>query len=149
MARSKALLWALKALGRRSHSVAQLKEKLSHRGFSPEETEAAVSWLIEKKLLDDSVFAESFARGKLVLYRHGRRLIHYQLLQRGVSRQLAEKTLSGLDPESERQAAVDLLESRLKRWRNLEPTIKKRRVIGLLSRRGFPEGLIRDLLKRL
>jgi len=149
MAQSKALLWALKALGRRSHSVAQLKEKLSRKGFSPEETKAAIDWLIEKKLLDDSAFAESFAQDKLAIYRHGRRLIYYQLLQLGISRQLAEKTLSGLDPKSERQAALDLLESRLKRWSNLEPMVKKRRALGLLSRRGFPGELIRSLLKRL
>ena len=53
---------ALRLISMRDHSGRQLREKLSERGYSPEEIEEALVFLREKRFLDDLRFGRNLIR---------------------------------------------------------------------------------------
>jgi regulatory protein len=89
----------LRLLGRRAHSRAELRQKLSRRGHETHEITAALVRLDELGYLDDDAYSRSLVRLRSAV--RGRRLIAAELAQRGVDRDTARTALAGLDPEEE------------------------------------------------
>ena len=144
-----ALATGLRLLGLRDHSRDELERKLRRR-YGADEILAALNKLGQIGLIDDAKFAVSFARTKLQLHRWGRQKIYFELLKRGVSRELSGSTTANL-PLADQQAAADsLVASRQKQWGDLLPLPdQERRLIGLLSRRGFSWPIIHQALHRI
>ena len=63
---------ALGRLARRDHSQAELKRALLERGHAPEEVDSAVERLRGQRFLDDTSFAERYARSRLQSHGLGR-----------------------------------------------------------------------------
>ncbi|HBK86180.1 MAG TPA: recombination regulator RecX, partial [Firmicutes bacterium] len=62
--KSSARSYALWLLGRQAYAAQRLRERLVRRGYSVEEANDAVDYLIEIKYLDDEVYATSFVAGR-------------------------------------------------------------------------------------
>jgi regulatory protein len=85
---------------------------------------------------------ERFARARVALAserkHHGRRRATADLLQRGVSKQVAEQTVEQTyGAGGELIAAKQLAEKHAARLHRLDPLVARRRLTGLLARRGF------------
>ena len=59
-----ALSLALRALGRKERSVAELGSWLRQRGVADDDAEQAIGHLIETEVLDDARFARRYAEDK-------------------------------------------------------------------------------------
>jgi regulatory protein len=108
----RALELAWKAIGRREHTVAQLRTYLEGKRAGPEAIEVAVAELTEAGVLDDAGYARRFAGDKRALDRWGSERIERELQRRGVARELVEAALATQDRDGELEAAVDLLDTR-------------------------------------
>ena len=98
---------AVKALGRRERSVAELSSWLAERGIAADEVEDVVARLEELGELDDARFARRYAEDKRELAGWGAERIRAALLERGVPAEHIEAALAADDaPESERAAAL-------------------------------------------
>jgi len=88
-------LWsyALKALGARSHSIGELREKMRRRAARAEDVDDVLSRLKESGYLDDRRFAEGFAAARLSTEKFGRGRVIRDLRQRRVAPSLAESTV--------------------------------------------------------
>ena len=137
-----ALDTALILLALRPHAAVELRRKLRQKGHEPEEVEAALRRLDELGYLNDADFARvlvGWRSGK-----RGRRAIASELAQRGVSREQADIALAELDPEAEIEAASRLAAGAL---RSGDPAALAR-AAARLRRRGFPESVIRSVMRR-
>ncbi len=56
---------ALDLLSRREHSAVELQSKLRAKGFEATHIDAALAALVDKGLLDDNRFVESYARSRI------------------------------------------------------------------------------------
>jgi len=83
---------ALRLLGLRPRSVQEMLRKLRERGHNPSAVAEVVGRLEEQGLLDDSAFAEHFARVRSAKG-HGRGRLLTDLLARGVDRRVAERAI--------------------------------------------------------
>jgi len=141
---------ALRRLARRDHSVAELRRALLDRGHGEEEVEAALDRLRRERYVDDTGYAERFARSRMANEGHGRLRVRQDLRRRGVDRRTVEAGIAGALREVDEKGVVDALARRY--WRQhaaVEPARRLPRLWAFLVRRGFAPGLVRDRLSRL
>ena len=133
-------------LNRRERTEHELREHLLRRHASPKEVDAVLRELTEHGYLDDARFARLFAEDKRDLNRWGRTRILRELIQRGISREVADLAL---DEElttgtGELERALSVLTQRFP-----APVMTARdreRALGLLMRRGYEYELAVDAL---
>ncbi len=141
---------ALRRLARRDHSVAELRRALLDRGHGEAEVEAAIERLRRERYVDDTGFAERFARSRMANQGHGRMRIRQDLRVRGVERRTAEAGIAGALREVDEKAVVDALARRYSRQHAaVDPTKRLPRLWAFLVRRGFAPGLVRERLQHL
>ncbi len=141
---------ALRRLARRDHSVAELRRALVDRGHEEEEVEAAIDRLRRERYVDDTGFAERFARSRMANQGHGRLRVRQDLRLRGVDRRSVEAGIAGALREVDEKGVVDALARRY--WRQhaaVDPAKRLKHLWAFLVRRGFAPGLVRERLSRL
>jgi len=142
---------ALRALARRAHARFDLRRRLLQKQHPPAAVDGALDRLSAVGLLDDARFAVDYAAAKAHRGRGPARLIG-DLLAQGVDRRMAEAAVStalaaeGVDPA---EAVRVLAEKRARQLGGLAPTVRKRRLIAFLVRRGFSGGAVREVVEAL
>lgn len=126
-----ALITAVDYLARQAHSEKKLREKLARKGFPPEEIDAAIARLIERRYLDDTdLCTQQF----MYLYNESRssvRQIFVKLMQHGFDKELIRSVVPPDTSEREVRAAERVLAMKFK------PTDKKQKMIANLYQKGF------------
>jgi len=136
---------ALRLLGRRDYTRAELTERLTRRGYPADEVEAALQRLTGEGLVDDRRVAAAFIRVASRVKGRGRIRIARDLEARGVDAAIIQECLDAL-PEDEDQDAIQRLLDR----RNLPARLSladRRRLFQQLLRRGFPSDAIARALR--
>jgi regulatory protein len=133
---------ALRLLGVRWRSRAELETRLAGAGFGPQEIAQALDDLERTGLVEDGRFARELVRDHAARRLSGDRAIRSALRQKGVAGQVAEAALQEAGDEAIRARA--LADRRAARMAGLDPDAAFRRLVGLLVRRGYPPGLARE-----
>jgi regulatory protein len=123
---------AVRALARRDHSAASLREKLARSGVPEQEQSEALETLQRAGYVDDARFAAQRAE-LLALRGYGDEWIRGDLDAHGVARDLVTDALARLQPEAERAA---------REWVRLGDGL---RAVRALARRGFSEDTLEAL----
>ncbi len=107
-------LWeyALRALGGRAHSVAELREKLRRRAERQDDVDHVLSRLKQYGYLDDRRFAQSFASSRLESQGFGRSRVLRDLRQKRVAPAVADQAVKAAYGEVDE---VRLIETYLER----------------------------------
>ena len=137
---------ALRMLGRRALSRAEVRERLERRGFSSSVVGAEIARLERAGLLDEVALARAECRSQLRAGR-GRRALVAALRRRHVARDAADLALSELDDEMEggALAAAFATATRKHKWWKRLPE-QRRKVVRYLLARGFLLDQIRRAL---
>ncbi|MBI2360046.1 MAG: regulatory protein RecX [Deltaproteobacteria bacterium] len=142
-----ALNRALRFLGYRPRSEAEVRDKLSHLGFSQPVVETTLERLRHLKILNDEIFARDWTRGRVEERGYGPLRIERELRQKGIDKALiAEVVRETFGQESGRERAKKLLERRFKD-KDLSDTKTQRRAIAFLQRRGYRDSVIAEVLR--
>ncbi|MBN1573562.1 MAG: regulatory protein RecX [Deltaproteobacteria bacterium] len=144
---------ALKSLGRRPHSVYELKIKLLKKGMDEGAVINVLHRLQEDKYLDDVDFAERFLEYGLVRKSWGKMKIRAELQKRGVSREIVDGALESPDVlEREISGAKRFVEKRMSIEKGRGEGLKegfKEEIIVKLKRRGFGWEVIEEAIRRI
>lgn len=138
--------YAIGALGRRMHSVAELKRKLRSRTENEAMIEKVIARLKDQKYLSDASYALAYASFRRDNEKFGRRRVVTDLKVKGVHADVIEKAVSDV------YSAVndeELARAFLRRKRLLKPTDNRQaaRVFRTLIRAGFGVGTSIKVLK--
>jgi len=136
----------------RSRSVSELRNGLRRKGEPSDEIEAAITRLLELRLLDDAAFARQFARMKVLGPGASRIRIAQELRRKGVTRELAEQAVEELKEEEGVDADVAIHRVAEKKWKalsKLDDFTRRRRLYAFLARRGFNPDEIRHAMNAL
>jgi len=139
---------ALRYLKIRPRSIAELKEKLEAKGFSSIETETAVHGLTASGLLDDRAFTKSWINYRLARPFGFRRIIQ-ELRAKGIDQEIIDQAVAEVEGYSPETTALELAQRRWQRLPDIDPLKKKKRVLDFLLRRGFEEGIVIKVIKKL
>jgi regulatory protein len=147
-------LWdhALRLLGRRAHSVGELRTKLARRADSQATLGSVVARLREYGLVDDKQFSDAFAVARLQNNGFGKFRVLRDLRGRKVSATVAEnavaQTFAGTD---EQELAAQFLQRKY-RGKNLALFLKEEKNLASAYRRlrtgGFSSSASMSVLKR-
>ncbi len=133
-------------LGRREHSVAELRAKLLRAGIAPACVEEALAIVIEQGYLNDERYARLLAEDRRALDGWGVERIRERMQRAGIDRSLIDIALAPFDEASECRAAVELL-----RRRFAAPPAdarERQRAFALLIRQGFDSDVAYDAIRR-
>ena len=129
---------AMRMLGRRELSTAQVRERLARRGWTETAIEPAIARLTASGALDDARVARACARTRAGLKQQGRDRVLREIQALGVAREVAraavEEVFGALDEGDLLDAALD---KRLRARTVLSDPAVQRRLYAALMRQGF------------
>ncbi len=147
--RGDAKTYALKLLGYRARSRKELLEKLKRKGFDNGQIEHTIKFLENAALIDDKALASDLFRHSIERRSLGKRGIRMFLTRRGIDRELIEDTLAVYSMDMEEEAAREFVERKLKTLKNYPGDVIKRRLWGMLHRRGVSIDVINRVVNSI
>jgi regulatory protein len=141
---------ATRYLESRLHSRAELKRKLSRKEMGPAIIDGVLNDLERLGYLDDAKFANAKAASAAKHKHHGPRRAMQELMRAGVKSHLAKKATADVSAEQDPTAIeLALAERQAARLKRLDPAVAKRRLIGMLMRRGFDFESIKPVVAKV
>ena len=141
--------YALKLLSYRSRSRKEMLERLIRKGFDEEQTNNAVLFLEEAGLIKDETLAGELFSYALERKNLGRRGIEFFLSKRGIGKELISQTLSVHTKEMEMDVARRIIDKKLGTLRRYPVDVIRRRLSGMLQRRGVRAEVINKTIQYL
>jgi regulatory protein len=133
------------ALGRREHSVAELRARLARAALDPSVVEGALAIVREQGYLDDVRYARLLVEDRRNVAGWGAERIRARLEAAGIDRDTVDDALRDLDGPAELDAAVQLLRRRCRL--PLADARRRQQAWSLLVRQGFGSDLAYDAVR--
>jgi regulatory protein len=141
---------SLNRLNRRAMTCQQLKRKLRTLDHCDSVINEVIDHLKELGLLDDESVGRAIVRSELSRKPAGPMYLRAKLMQKGVEREVIDRIVSEATEEIDLLAgAKKLVASRLRSLMRVDEVTRKRRLWGMLARRGFDSDTIRRALSEL
>jgi regulatory protein len=127
---------ALRHLGKRARTEAELRRHLSGKDVDEAHADAAIAEIARLGYLDDARYARAFAEDRRNLDGWGAERIERRLLELGVDRAHIAAAIGEREPGDELQAALELLR---RRFGDSVPQSdrERERALGMLARKGY------------
>ncbi|RSZ61724.1 recombination regulator RecX [Corynebacterium hylobatis] len=137
---------ALGLLDVRARSRQELRERLIEAEFEPVVVDDVLDDLAAVNLLDDAAFAREWVRQRHARRGKSTRVLEQELRQKGVDSATRAEALEQIDAADEEATARALAEKKARTIREApadraETDKALRRIVGVLARRGFPQGM--------
>ena len=139
----------LRLLTARARTRAELAGQLAKRGYPDDVSTRVLDRLADVGLIDDAEFAEQWVHSRRVNTGKGKRALAAELHTKGIDNDVITSVLSDINPAAERDRAEELVRKKLRR-ENLGDEAADarvtRRLVGMLARRGFSQGMAYDVV---
>jgi regulatory protein len=126
-----------------------LAGQLAKRGYPDDVSTRVLDRLADVGLIDDAEFAEQWVHSRRVNTGKGKRALAAELHTKGIDNDVITSVLSDINPAAERDRAEELVRKKLRR-ENLGDEAADarvtRRLVGMLARRGFSQGMAYDVV---
>jgi regulatory protein len=134
-----AYLQALRWLTARELSEAQVRARLTDKGYTQTAIAPAIARLLEERTIDDRRAATAVARTEARVRRHGPHRVMGKLIAMQIDRELARDVVRELFGEEDEQALIDrTLERRLRgKPERLSDPRERHKLLAYLVRQGF------------
>lgn len=137
---------ALRLLGLRDYTSAEIAARLRDRGHDADEVATAIERLTADGTLDDRRTANAHVRHATRIKRRGAIRIKQELAARGLPDSIVTAALSAISPEDDAQTIETFLD-RKRTPARLTPA-ERRRIFAQLLRKGFSSDAIAAALRR-
>ncbi|ALG14774.1 recombinase RecX [Kibdelosporangium phytohabitans] len=131
----------------RPRTRAELYKALLRKEVSPEVAERVLGRLDQVGLIDDKAFAEMWVRSRHTYQGMGRKALSVELRRRGVDNDTAAEAVAAVDEDAEEERARLLVRKKLPSMRSADQQTKIRRLVGMLARKGYSQGLAYRVVK--
>ena len=141
----------LRLLTVRPRTRVELEQALRRKEIPEDVIAAVLDRYSDLKLVDDAAFAELWVRSRHTHQGMARRALVAELRRKGVDGETAAEAASTVDGEAEEERARALVRRKIPSVLRVDETARVRRLVGMLARKGYPEGLayrvVRDELR--
>lgn len=138
---------ALRMLGYKMRTIAEIRRKLEEKEFSEDIIEEVLAFLKKYGYADDREYCRKFIKERLRLQPKGAYALRMELRQRGIARSLIEEILAETQIDEEGDA-LRWLEKKTKGILPATPKEKKR-LMDLLQRKGYSYSTIEAAFRTL
>lgn len=116
--------------------------------ISPFIINATIELMKRKDLVNDLEFAKAWVESRRK--KRGPRILKQELFQKGIDREIIEEVISGQGTlYSGQEVAKQLLDKKMKVWKNLSPLELKKKSYEFLTRRGFEYEVVKDVIEKM
>lgn len=143
---TEARTYALRLLSYRARSKKELHSRLEKKGFPGDQIGSVILSLERDRLIDDEALAAELLRYSSERKSLGAKGIKAFLAKRGIEKRVIDKTLSVHTQDIEEASAKRFVEKKLKTLAKYPDDVIKRRLHGMLQRRGFSQEIIRRVI---
>jgi regulatory protein len=143
--RDKAYNRAVRFLGFRVRSQAEMERYLRDKGYPADVVAETIDRLARQQYLNDEEFARAWLDNRERFRPRGQQALRYELRQKGVAADVIEAAVAAVDEDELAWAAV---EGKLQRWQSLDEPALRQKMMGFLSRRGFNYEVIQRVVRR-
>jgi regulatory protein len=140
---------ALRKLTAQARTRRELDQALQKKNVPDEVAASVLDRLEEVGLVDDEAFAQDWVASRQQRRHLSRSALRRELQGKGVNRDLVDCALASIDTDDELAAARTLAAKKSMAMGGLEPPVRRRRLAGVLARRGFGGGIISMVLSEL
>jgi regulatory protein len=141
---------AMRYLTGRLHSREELRKKLLRQEYSAAMIDEVLEELKRLGYIDDERFAKTKALSAAQHKHHGPRRAMVELMRAGVKKDVAEVAVGEVYESNDNVAeARKLAMKQAARLRKLDPQVAKRRLVGMLARRGFDYDAIKPVIEEV
>lgn len=137
----------LRLLTARPRTRVELAQALTRKGVDPDVADQVLGRLDEVGLVDDAGFAEVWVRSRHTFQGLSRRALAVELRRKGVADEAAADALATVDSDAEEERARQLVRKRLRGLGDADEATKVRKLVGMLARKGYSEGLAYRVVK--
>ena len=143
-----AFVAALRMLATRELSEVQIRQRLSRRGYTETDIDAAVARLKADKSLDDERVAAALARAETSLRKRGRLRVKRRIEAAGIASAIAQRAVDDTFAEIDADALIAAaLEKRLRGRSEIADEREFQRLFRFLAGQGFETDRILALLR--
>jgi regulatory protein len=135
---------AVRLIDYRPRSIAEVRRRMERQGTAPDLAEKAIEKLVAVGLLDDAEFARLWVENRETFRPRSRRMLRYELWQKGLDETAIAQVLEQVDEE---QSAHRLARERGRRLSRLDWPDFRRKLTGYLARRGYPYDITRSAVQ--
>lgn len=128
-------------LASRARSRAELREALARKEVETGIIDSVLGKFVAAGLVDDAAFAEEWVASRRRSRGLGRRALRHELRKKGIDEEIIASVLDAVDSDDEEEQARELVRRKLATSRGGDATAVTRRLVSMLARRGYPEGL--------
>lgn len=128
---------ALHYLTARDRSEYEMREYLDGMQYGEADVEQTIDRLKELSLIDDAAYAEKFVRSRLATKPISRSHLWRQLIEHHIDESTVREALDAIPEGSEQSNALAIAEKYYRQLCNLEPEMRRKRVLARLQSRGF------------
>lgn len=139
----------LRRLAMRAHTRAELQQALAKRDIPSEVSERVLNRMEQVGLVNDESFADDWVASRQQRRHLSRRGLRSELTRKGVDPEVISSALAEVDDEAEFEAALALVERKKASYARLDDTVRTRRLMGLLARRGFSGAVAARVLENI
>ncbi len=136
---------ALRYLGIRARSTAEVRDYLRRKGFADTTIQQVIERLQEWGYLDDEAFARFWVEERERFRPRGPIALRQELRQKGISDEIVQRVLAEIDPEASARRALN---ARLRQWQHLDWRTFRKKAGDYLARRGFSYDVINDVVRQ-
>jgi len=115
----------------------ELEITLAKRKIDPDVANEVLDRFVEINVINDADFAELLVRSRCNTKKVSRSIMRQQLRQKGVDQEIIEEALLAVTDDDELRMATELVEKKSRAMNQLDPQVRKRRLFGLLARKGY------------
>lgn len=144
-----ARLILLRQLTARPRTRAQLREALRKRNVPDDVAEQALDRFVEVGLIDDAAYAQAVVRSEAGSGGLSRRRVRQRLVQHGLDEELVARTVADIAEQDEDEAALEFARRKVVRWSDADPATRRRRLTGLLARRGYRSETVHRVVREV
>ncbi|MEU7313669.1 recombination regulator RecX [Streptomyces sp. NPDC007083] len=126
----------------------QLADALRKREVPEDAAEEVLARFEDVGLIDDAAFAAAWVDSRHHSRGLARRALARELRTKGVDSTVIDEAVGRLDSDSEEETARALVARKLRSTRGLDREKRLRRLVGMLARKGYSEGLALRVVRR-
>ncbi|MBL0714497.1 MAG: regulatory protein RecX [Desulfosarcina sp.] len=125
---------ALRYLATRDRSRLEIRRQLKRKGFEAAVVDLVLKNLVQKKYIDDQVFAANWVNHRMNTSPRSLRLMGQELKHKGIAGDQIEKALSAID---EHKLALACIHRKRRRWLRFKGRERRLKILTHLSNKGF------------
>ncbi len=145
---NKVINYALNLLSYRQRSEKEMYNALKRKNFEDYYIKNAMNYCRENRYLDDKTFTESFIRDKINLSKFGPERIRYELILKGIPKNIIDDLLI-LDYDEQYESAMNLALKKLSSYKKDDRNSIYRKLSGFLQRKGYSYDIISKVMKEI